>query len=62
MNYSNQIAEKKILSRSRVISIFVKFLKNQKNRNISLNIEFYGLILSWSKENQKLHKKKSNNI
>jgi hypothetical protein len=45
MGYSNQKAEKKILSRSGVISILVKWLKKRKNRNISRNIEFYGLKL-----------------
>jgi hypothetical protein len=45
MGYSNQKAEKKILSRSGVISILVKWLKKRKNRNISGNIEFHGLKL-----------------
>jgi hypothetical protein len=45
MGYSNQKAKKKILSRSGVISILVKWLKKRKNRNISGNIEFHGLKL-----------------
>ena len=43
MDYSSQKAEKKILSRSGVISILIRCLKSQKNRNISRNIEFHGL-------------------
>jgi hypothetical protein len=45
MGYSNQKAEKKILSRSRVISILVKCLKSRKYQNISGNIEVHGLKL-----------------
>jgi hypothetical protein len=45
MCYSNQKAEKKILSRSGVISFLVKWLKKRKNRNISGNTEFHGLKL-----------------
>ena len=45
MGYSNQITEKKILSRSGVISILVKCSKKRKNRNISGNIKFHGLKL-----------------
>jgi hypothetical protein len=41
MGYSNQKAEKKILSRSGVILILLKCLKSQKNRYISRNIEFH---------------------
>jgi hypothetical protein len=46
MGYSNQKAEKKILSRSGVLSILVKWLKKRKNRTISGNIEFHGLKLN----------------
>jgi hypothetical protein len=45
MGYSNQKTEKKYLKRSGVISILIKCLKSQKNRNISGNIEFHGLKL-----------------
>ena len=57
MGYSNQKAEKKILSRSGVISILVKCLKRRKNRNISWNIEFHGLLLGQIERESKVTQK-----
>ena len=55
--------KKKILSRSGVISILVKCLKSRKNRNISRNIEFHGLIsCQIERESKVTHKKKKKKI
>ena len=63
MGYSNQKAEKKILSRSGVISILVKSLKRRKNQNISRNIEFHGLLsCQIERESKVTHKKKKKKI
>ncbi len=60
MGCSNQKAEKKILSRSGVISILVKSLKSRKNRNISRNFEFHGLILCLVERESKVTELKKN--